>query len=106
MKRSVCMCFFSLLFFSPLAISGAALQEEKLVGICASLLPSPGGHQYAGPVTWVKAHRCLCTVKVTAGAPFCRGRSSSGAGSSRDAWAGCAAPEEDEDEDEDGFLFG
>lgn len=62
------MRFFSLLFLSPLAISGAALQEEKLVGICASPLPSPGGHQYAAPVTWVKALRCLCTVKVTAGA--------------------------------------
>lgn len=63
--KSVRMCFFSLLILF-LAISGAALQEEKLVGICAPLLPSPGLYQYAGPVTSIKGLCCLCTVKVTA----------------------------------------
>lgn len=63
--KSVRTRFFPFLFFSQ-PISGAALQEEKLVGICAPLLPSPGLYQYAGPVTSIKGLCCLCTVKVTA----------------------------------------
>lgn len=43
MKGSVRVCAFLLpRFFSPLTISGTALQEEKLVGICALPLPSLG----------------------------------------------------------------
>lgn len=87
------MCAFLLpLFFSPLATSGTALQEEKLVGICAVPLPSLGAinmqrllpghdrfplfHQGHGRSSW------LPRMVVE---------------HSRDAWAECAALEEEGD---------
>lgn len=63
MKRSAHLCFFSLLFSFPSHL--LARKNVKLLGICASLLPSLQVHQYAVPVTSMKDPRCLCAVKVT-----------------------------------------
>lgn len=93
MKGSVCVCAFLLpRFFSPLAISGTASQEEKLVGICAVPLPSPGA---------INMQRLL-----PGQGPFPLFRQGHGRSSrlprmalehSRAAWADCAALEEEED---------
>lgn len=80
------MRFFSRLFFSPSYLQ-RSLQEEKLVGICAWLLPSPGTINMQSPLPGKGPSL-----------PRCR----QGYGS-RDARAGCTALR-DEGEDEDGFL--
>lgn len=80
------MRFFSQLFFSPGYLQ-RSLQEEKLVGICASLPPSPGTINMQGPLPGK-------------GPSLLRCRQGYG---SRDARAGCAALQ-DGGEDEDGFL--
>lgn len=63
MKRSVHSCSFSLL--SPFPAISLRGKNTKLLGLCASLLPSLRVHQYAAPVTSMKDQHCLCAVKVT-----------------------------------------
>lgn len=94
------MCAFLLPpFFSPLAISGTALQEGKLVGICALPLPSLGA---------INMQRLSPGQGPFPLFPQGHGRSSwlprMVPEHCRDVWAECAALEEEEDQD--GFMLG